>query len=188
MGAAAGDAEELTARPRPRPRFELFRSEEPAVLLDRVKAALKGHPEVRGLVLPPRRIELTVPDTDRRLWSPQLTVDVTPHEGGSRIWARFGPDPHVWTLYVALYAVAVFGAFVCLAFGISQWVAGGSPWVLYLSPLSVVLAGLVYGAAYVGQGLGSDQMYRVRVFLEESLGTIEDGRPERDRPSSPEGD
>jgi hypothetical protein len=128
MGAAAGGAEELTARPRPRPRFELFRPEEPQVLLDRVKAALKGHPELPDL-------------------------------------GRFGPDPHVWTLYVALYAVAVFGAFVCLAFGISQWVAGGSPWVLYLSPLSVVLAGLVYGAAYVGQGLGSDQMYRVRVFL-----------------------
>ena len=187
MGAAG--AEELsTARPRPRPRFELFRPEEPELLLARVKTALKGHADVRGMVLPPRRIELTVPDADRRLWSPQLTVDVTPHEGGSRIGARFGPDPHVWTLYVALYAVAVFGAFVCLAFGVSQWVAGGSPWVLYLTPLAAVLAGLVHGAAYVGQGLGSEQMYRVRAFLEEALGPIEDGRPAVDRPPSSERD
>ncbi len=184
MGAVVGGTEELkSAQPRPRPRFELFRPEAPEVLLTRVKRALAADRSVCGLVLPPRRIELRVPDADRRLWSPQLTVDVTPTDEGSRIWARFGPDPHVWTFYIALHAISVFGAFVCLAFGISQWVAGGSPWVLYLTPLSVVLSGLVHGAAYVGQGLGSQQMYKVRVFLEEAIAQSDDGRPESGRPS-----
>jgi hypothetical protein len=185
MGSVAGGAGEVVqeARPRPRPTFELFHPDSPEVLLARVKAALQGHPAVRGMVLPPRRIELTVPDADRKLWSPQLTVDVTPTDEGSRIWARFGPDAHVWTFYVALHALSVFGAFVCLAFGVSQWVAGSTPWVLYLTPLSVLLSGLVHGAAYVGQGLGSDQMYRVRAFLEESLAESDDGRPEAGRPS-----
>ena len=59
--------------------------------------------------------------------------------------------------------------FVCVTFGISQWVAGDAPWVLALLPLAVVLPGLVYGAAYVGQGLGSDQMFALRAFLERAV-------------------
>lgn len=154
------------------------------MLLARVKAALQGHRAVKGMVLPPKRIELTVPDAERKLWSPQLTVDVMPGDQGSHIRARFGPEPHIWTFYVALHAVSVFGAFLCLTFGISQWVAGSTPWALYLTPLSAVLSGLVHGAAYVGQGLGSDQMYRVRAFLEEAIADpTGDGRPEADRPS-----
>ena len=172
-GSAEPVAEAMSnpVRPRPRPRFELERAEPPAVLLPRMKAAIDRHQEhVQGMVVPPHRVELRVPDDQRKAWSPQLTVDVTPTDtGGSQIRARFGPDPHIWTLYVALYALAVFGAFVCLAFGVSQWVAGQSPWALYLTPLAAVLAGLVYGAAFVGQGLGLGQMYALRTFLDEAL-------------------
>jgi hypothetical protein len=158
-----------TRRPRPRPRFEIARSEAPEGLLARLRSALKADRSVRGLVVPPTRVELCLPNEERRIYSPQLTVDVRRSDEGSLVKARFGPDPHVWTMYVALYAVAVFGAFVCLAFGASQWVAGQQPWALYLTPLSLVLAGLVHGAAYVGQGLGSEQMYRVRAFLETAI-------------------
>ncbi|MAQ16121.1 MAG: hypothetical protein CMN30_15190 [Sandaracinus sp.] len=140
-----------------------------ADVLARVKTALDGQSAVRGLVLPHGRIELCVPDGERRIWSPQLTVDVREEGGETTLRARFGPDPHVWTLYVALHAVSIFGAFVCVTFGISQWVAGDAPWVLALLPLAVVLPGLVYGAAYVGQGLGSDQMFALRAFLERAV-------------------
>lgn len=46
---------------------------------------------------------------------------------------------------------------------------GSKPWGLYLIPISFVLSGLVYGASYVGQGLGSLQMMELRSFVESAL-------------------
>lgn len=159
--------------PRPRPRFELRCARPPAAVLDAIRRALSEADSLRGLVIPPSRVELTVPHAERHLWSPQLTVDVTPDGEGSRIRARFGPDPHIWTLYVALYSLSVVFALGCLMVGVSQWVAGQSPWALYLTPLALVLAGLVYGASFVGQGLGSEQMYRLRSWLEARVAELD---------------
>lgn len=159
------------ARPRPRPRFErtvpLPRDE----VLARVRAALGRAPSIRGLVLPTGRIELTVAEAEQHVWSPQLTVDVVdgPEESGSTLRARFGPHPNVWTLYVALYAVSVFFAIACAVYGASQAILDRTPWALWLTPIAVVLAALVYGASFVGQGLGSEQMYRVRAFLDAAV-------------------
>lgn len=122
------------------------------------------------MVLDAGRIELTVSDADRHVWSPQLTIDVeSVDEEHARLTARFGPHPHIWTLYVWLYALSVFFAIACAVWGASQSILGRSPWALYLTPIAVVFAGLVYGASFVGQGLGSEQMYRVRAFLDDAL-------------------
>jgi len=155
-------------RPRPRPRFELRATGDAAAILARVKAALAAS-DLVGMVIPPTRIELTVSERDRHLWSPQLTVDVEDDEDGASLKARYGPHPHVWTLYVALYAISVFVAIACAVWGFAQVLMGGTPWALYLTPIAVVLAGLVYGASFVGQGLGSDQMYALRAFLEHAI-------------------
>ena len=53
--------------------------------------------------------------------------------------------------------------------GISQWMVDSQPWGLYLTPVSFILSGLVYGASYVGQGLGSLQMLELRSFVERAL-------------------
>ena len=162
----------VATRPRPRPRFELESVLAREEVLARVKARLRGQDAVRGLVLPHGRIELTVSDHERHIWSPQLTVDVEPEgEASSRMRARFGPHAHVWTMYVALYGVSVMFAIGCAVYGASQWTLGREPWALYLTPLAVVFSALVFGAAWVGQGLGSDQMYALRTFLEQALET-----------------
>ncbi len=160
--------------PRPRPRFELHSARPPAAFLDAARRALESSTQVRGLVVPPSRLELTVPHERRHLWSPQLTVDVVPEGEGARLRARFGPDPHIWTLYVALYSVSVLFAVGCLVYGVSQWVAQQSPWALYLTPLALLFAGLVYGASFVGQGLGSAQMYELRAWLEARVAELDE--------------
>lgn len=161
-------------RPTPRPRFEhevdLPRDE----VLARLRSALHANKDrIQGMVLPTGRVELTVSDAERHVWSPQLTVDVEDSAAGdmrSRLRARFGPHPHVWTLYVALYALSILFAIACAVIGLSQLTLGMKPWALYWAPLSFVAVGLIYGASYVGQGLGSAQMYAVRAFLEEAVG------------------
>lgn len=89
-----------------------------------------------------------------------------PEADGTRLSARFGPAPAVWTLYVALYAVSLIMTLLCVAFGFAQWSAGQTPVALYFAPVALFCAGLVYGASYVGQGLGSAQMYALRAFVE----------------------
>ena len=178
--------EEVEARPRPRPRFELRVDATPEVILARVAQALKQSTTktIRGLVLAEGRIELRVSDKERRLWSPQLTVDVRPEGDGAHLRARFGPDPHVWTMYVTLYAASVVFATACGVWGMAQMILHRTPWALYLAPLAAVFAGLVYGASFVGQGLGSEQMYRVRAFLEEALA---DDAKDAATPEDPQG-
>jgi hypothetical protein len=121
------------------------------------------------MVLDTGRIELIFSEEKVRFWFPQLTIDVETEGDGSILRARFGPHPHVWTLYVMLYSTSLAIFVGCVMFGISQWMVGSRPWGLYLSPAALILSGLVYGASYVGQGLGSLQMQELRSFVEKAL-------------------
>ncbi len=175
------------SRPHRRPRFELEVELDAVAVLQSVRSALQASSSVRGMVLDSGCIELTGTEERVRFWSPQLTIDVEEMEGGSLLHARFAPHPHVWGLYLALYATSVAFAIACTMYGVSQWMLDSDPWALYLIPISFVLSALVYGASYVGQGLGAMQMLELRVFVEKALGL--EGRPKRhsaaDWPVSP---
>jgi len=121
------------------------------------------------MVLDTGRVELLTSEEKVRFWSPQLTIDVEEEGDGALLHARFAPHPHVWTLYVMLYSTSLAFFVGCVMFGISQWMVGSEPWGLYLIPAAFVLSGLVYGASYVGQGLGSLQMLELRSFVETAL-------------------
>jgi hypothetical protein len=176
------DAESAPARgvalPRPRPRFELRTTSARPALLHRIRMGLRADKSLRGMVLPYGRVEITVAPSEQRAWSPQLVADVEEDGEGCVVHARFGPHPHVWTLYVILYGLASMIALACLIYGAAQLTMGVTPWALWLTPIAAVLAGLVFGAAYVGQGLGSEQMYRLRAFLERQLDAPEVETPE----------
>jgi hypothetical protein len=132
-----------------------------------MRVFFKGTKRMRGVALPDR-IELGWANEDLRFWSPQLVVDVEKDDGGgARLHARFGPDPYVWGMYVLSYIALTFLTLVAIAYGISQLTLGRTPTGLYFAPGGAVLAGLVYGASFVGQGLGSDQMYQLRATLTE---------------------
>lgn len=155
--------------PRPRPRFELTSSLTAEEILMKVDACLQEDPKVVGAVFSPDRIEVTIGE-GQHIWSPQLAVVINPtDEGKSHLCCRFGPHPHIWTLYVALYALFIILAIASASFGVAQLSADKTPYALFLAPASLVLAGLVYGGAYVGQGLGTDQMYQLRTFLAHCL-------------------
>ena len=155
-------------RPRPRPRFELESELGAQEVVRRVHEALKHSKQVVGLTHE-GRLELTVPNDAQHLWSPQLIVDVEERDSGSLLRARFGPHPAVWTMYIALCAVLVIVAMLALAFGFSQWLIDQTPWALWVAPGAAVLAALAFGAAFVGQGLSSEQMYELRAFLDRTL-------------------
>jgi len=153
------------ARPTPRPRFTLRTSLPPTEVRDRVNALVKRSRAVRGIAFE-HRVELAVAGGENHFWSPQIVAQMEPGEdGGAVLVCRFGPDPYVWALYVLLYAT-MLGLFAfALLFGLVQLSLAMTPIGLYVAPLALVLAALVYGASFVGQGLGVEQMYVLRAEL-----------------------
>lgn len=129
---------------------------------------IEGDPRLRGIAFEDR-LEIAIDGPDHHFFSPQLVVRVRPVADGSALDARFGPDPYVWALYLlgagALSLVTLFAAIV----GLGQWTVGQRPTALAVAPAAAALAALVYGASYVGQGLGSDQMYLLRHSLETAV-------------------
>lgn len=169
MSSSPTDTTLSRSGPRPRPTFSVEVPLSPAEILTRVQAALSRSQGLSALHLDEGKIDLLPAEELVHVWSPQLSLVLRPHEGGTRIDARFGPNPHIWALYLASYAISVLLAIGCAMFGLAQLVLGQSPWVLYLTPVAILLAALVYGASYVGQGLGSAQMCELRHFLSTAL-------------------
>lgn len=156
--------------PRLRPVLELAVSHAPQALTACVRSRLDAPDSpCRGRVVIDQ-IELQIRERDRRFWSPTLNVIVTPTDGGSRLRGTFGPNPDVWTLFLACYAFvvlsAVFGAF----YGFAQWTLGGAPWGLLSIPIACALLVIIYIAAGIGQRLGHDQAEALEQFLLECVG------------------
>lgn len=133
-------------------------------VLERHFAEVPWEGEVRG-----PHVQISVPQRERHLWSPWLTFDVACDEVGCRLEGRFAPHPGAWTLYLAGYAMLGFIALGLLCFGMSQWVAGQAPTALWGVPVAIVAIGLLYGLAFIGQGLTGRQMYAMRAFVESAV-------------------
>lgn len=126
---------------------------------------------VEPVMLRDEIVELVPHSSAVHMWSPQLRLELSEVDGHTEIHARFSPHPHVWTLYVVIHAFGAFGTLGAGVFGLSQHLAGQSPWALWALPISPILAALVWALAFIGQALGAEQMYMLRRFVEEALAT-----------------
>lgn len=156
--------------PRLRPTFEIAASLSAGQVVDCIAANARAAKGSVVATVVRDRIELVPEPSMVHLWSPQLTLDLNETEDGTLVRARFAPHPHVWTMYLAIHALGALGTLGAGIFGLSQYLAAQSPWALWALPISPVLAALAWAFAFVGQGLGAEQMYALRRFVEESLG------------------
>ena len=117
--------------------------------------------------------QLVVPRTSRHLWSPWLTFDARAEDDGTLITGRFAPHPSVWTMYMALYGIVIFSMFGLGCFGLSQWLAEEPPTMLWSLPIGMILLAVLYGSAFVGQGLTAEQMRGMRSFMEGCFSDVE---------------
>lgn len=169
--------------PRPRPRFDLVLAAQPLEVLARIRAAVAATDQLNAVLLEDggspqgapeaarvHKVELTLRGERVRFWSPQLACLLSAHPaGGTLVKARFGPHPHVWGMYLAGYATSALLTIGLLVFGLVQLWLGHTPWALWCTPLALLITGLTFGAAFVGQGLGAGQMHALRAFLERAL-------------------
>ena len=128
----------------------------------------------------------------QHFWSPclELTVadDEEEHEEGvvtTRVWGTFSPRPEIWVGFVFAIGVCLVVALLAMTFAIAQILLGHRPWALLVPIVSLLIAIGIYVSAIVGQGLSSDEMYRIRSYVDECLREAEE-RARLDPPIRPD--
>lgn len=114
--------------------------------------------------------ELTTAQSERHFWSPCLSVEVARDDEGAWVLSgRFAPEPNVWILFLGVYGIVGMAGLGAFVYGLSQWMVGESPWALAGVPAALALVAFTYGAAFIGQGLGAEEMYRLRSFVDDCI-------------------
>jgi len=148
--------------------------DDPLAVLDRLGERVVDHPQIAGTFFR-RHAVLRMTEREQHFWSPYLYLEAQlpdPDDEDApdapQLHGRFAPHPHVWTLFMAIYGVLSLTALGGLMVGLSQWSLGWTPWALAVAPAAIALIGFVYGAAFIGQGLGAEQMYELRSLLDDA--------------------
>jgi len=172
-------------QPRMRPRFavEVDSGVEDVMTALRDRAA--GNVQGVRVKCTRRHGVLDFPKQARNFWSPQLglTVEaVGESEGRTCVVGHFSPHPHIWQAFVFVYGTLFAAGFFSLMFGFAELAMGRTPWALLGPVAAIALAAFVYGATFIGQGLGAEEMYRLRAFLD---GCVEEAQERhRARPAT----
>lgn len=116
-----------------------------------------------------RFVVLRIAESRQHFGSPQLSFEVESVEAGSALNGLFMPMPSVWTAFMALYGLIVFGGFCGAVYGYAQLHLGGAPHAFWAVPGALFLLSLVYVAGCVGQRMGHEQMEELQRFVENAL-------------------
>lgn len=166
------------ALPRMRPKFSQRLDASPEAFYAALETALQtpgvpcvgarfGEGHEGGAIL--RRQE-----ADQHVWSPALHLHIDGHgDGPHTLHGRFSPSSPVWTAFVAIYLSLTCIAICCACYGGAQMILDEDPWAFVGVPIALALAGFTYGAAFIGQGLGSDDMYELRHFVDAVVAASE---------------
>lgn len=156
-----------------RPRVSVLVGDHPDAAIAAVRSWAACSERCRVVTASSRHIVLSVVEAEATTWSPYLDLDFEPEPDGTRIRGRFGPSPHVWTFFLAIYAALTFLCIGSSMFGLSQLTMGAEPWALWALPVGGVLIGLTYGGALLGQRLGAEQMQALQHTLDDALDDLQ---------------
>ena len=158
----------MTRPPRMRPTFEIPLAAGDVDVLERLREHLAGgDTDLMGQVVKGHAM-LKLPRERRSMLSPVLNLEVVEQQAGAPVLkGRFSPQPNVWTGFMAIYGTLAMIGLGGLMYGFAKLTVDESPWPMLLLPICLALIGFVYGAAFIGQGLTTDDMYEMRAFVDE---------------------
>jgi hypothetical protein len=155
---------------RVRPRFKHFSSDSKEEVEKRLVTALANCQNNCVAVHLPGHMYIKIPLEERHFWSPQLHVTFEESDGGTIIRGLYGPNPTVWAIFFFGYVALGLIFFFAGMWGLSRLSLGMSYDVLWVLPITAVLAIMLYIIAQTGQKIGAEQMYRLHLFYEGSVG------------------
>ncbi|MGK0156529.1 MAG: hypothetical protein ACI9SE_003498 [Neolewinella sp.] len=106
-------------------------------------------------------------EADQHFWSPALHLHVFTDREPSVVIGRFSPSSPVWTGFIAIYLSLACIGIGAGSYGGAQMIMGNEPWAFVGVPIAIALAAFTYGAAFIGQGLGSEDMYQLHRFVDQ---------------------
>jgi len=110
-----------------------------------------------------------LPREERSFLSPYLNLSMREDENGKSLVGRFSPHPHVWTGFMAIYAILALVGLGGFVYGWAQTLIGESPVMMWVLPICLAVIAFVYGAAVIGQGLTSSEMYTLRNVVDRAV-------------------
>ena len=152
-----------------RPKFDLDLPVPADEAIQRIRQGLDT-PEYRGTTMSAgRHAEFHVIASERKVWSPRLTVQVEDAPGGSSLRGRFAPRADVWTGFMFVYFLVVFLILFGATLGYVQQVSDETPWGYWAIPAGLAVIAGIHGLSYLGQRLAGNQMRELRGQLDAVL-------------------
>jgi len=138
-----------------------------------IRAELAGTPELAGRWRGKGRwAELFLPEQERRLWTPYLSIRLDVEPSGCTLFGRFAPHPEVWTFFMFLYFLVAFIVLFGATLAYVQWASGEPASGLWAVWIGIPVMGLIHLASAVGARLAQGQMARLRDELTRILSAI----------------
>ena len=116
-------------------------------------------------------ITISLPESDIQYWSPQLRLTLEENEEGTLIRGLYGPNQSVWALFFYCYAAIGILAFFAGIYGLVQLSLDIPAPILWILPVLLICAFLLYLFSQTGQKLGAQQMFTLHNFFESALNT-----------------
>ena len=139
--------------------------------VERIRTRLLARPDLAGRWRGKGRwFELHVPESERRVWSPHLSVRLDADDAPDApctLFGRFAPEPGVWTFFMFLYFLTAFIVVFGATLGWVQWASDERPWGLWSVAAGVPVLLLCHIASFAGARLGQAQMRALKGVLDD---------------------
>jgi hypothetical protein len=172
------------SRPRLRPHFDLYVAAPPSEVTPWLQRRFDEGGETWAGHIAGDHAQLVVRRKKRHPWSPWLTFAIEPREAGTLLRGRFAPHPGGWTAYLACYGIVVITTLGLGFFGVSQWIAEETPHMLWSFPGGLLVLGLLYLSAFVGQRFSASEMEGMRAFITGPLPWAHEWLPPQPAPEA----
>lgn len=160
--------------PKMRPTFLLTVDLTRDQVIDRLRGLIESSDGRFTGKLVGRHVMLTVSDKDRHFWSPWLDMEVIEPEenetgGAVAVRGRFTPHPNIWTGFAFSYFSLIVIACFAGVWGMSQRMLQQKPTALWVGLVCVLIVGLLWWAAQMGQRLAREQMRTIKDAVQETI-------------------